>query len=45
MQVLVENRRVCVSVERGGGKIWIGPNSGGHVFKTVNHIKEAHLDS
>jgi hypothetical protein len=36
---------VCVSVERGGGKIRIGPNSEGHVFKTVNHIKEAHLDS
>ena len=45
VQVLVENRKVCVSVERGGGKIRIGPNSGGHVFKTVNHIKEAHLDS
>jgi hypothetical protein len=44
-QVLVENRKVCVCGERMAGKIRIGPNSGGHAFKTVNHQKEAHLDS
>ena len=45
-QDLVENRKVCVCGEgmRGGG-IRIGPNSGRHAFKTVNHQKEAHLDS
>jgi len=44
--ILVEDRKVCVSLEgRGQFKIMIGPNSGGHVFKTVNHKKEVHLDS